>query len=736
MKQLLQYIKTGQTLIADVPAPQAGPDRVLVQTANSLVSAGTERMVVDFAEKNLLQKAKARPDLVRQTVDKARREGILPTFEAVQNRLDQPMALGYSCAGTVLEVGANVPGLNVGDRVACAGGGYAAHAEIVSVPKNLVVKLPAETDFESAAFTTLGAIALQGVRLAEVKVGEVVAVIGLGLLGQLTVQLLKAAGCVVIGMDIQPERAELAQQFGINAIATTGSQLQAQVSILSNGYGADAVLITADTKSNEPVDLAGQISREKGIIVAVGAVGMNIPRKLYYEKELDFRVSRSYGPGRYDSKYEEQGQDYPYGYVRWTEQRNMQAFVQLIAEGKINLQPLITHRFPIDQAPKAYELITGKTAEPFLGVLLTYPAQPDPTRKIQHRAIPAVSIQAISDSNSAEVLNLNRIRLGVLGAGNFANATLLPAIKKVANIDLIGIASGQGVSARSAAEKFNFAYSVTDATEILNDDAVNTVAVLTRHHLHARQVITALQSNKHVFVEKPLCLTVEELEEIIDTYQTVQQFSRPPYLMVGFNRRFAPFIIELKRYLQQIQEPLMLHYRVNAGYIPPNHWVQDPTQGGGRLLGEGCHFIDLLIHLCGSAPHRITTCSLPDSGRYSQDNLLITLEFANGSLGTITYASNGDKSFSKEQLEVFGGGLSAQLDDYRTLVIQSGKQRIKRVARLRQDKGHQAEWVALTAWLTGQGPIPITFDEIVQSTTTTLAAQLSLRQNCPIILPK
>jgi len=741
MKQIIQSFKTGDLTISDVPTPAVQSQGILVLTSASLISAGTERMLVDFAEKNLLQNVRSRPDLVRQTVEKARREGVFTTLEAVQNRLDKPVPLGYSCAGSVIEVGAGVSEFKVGDRVACAGAGYANHAEVVSVPKNLAVKIPEDVDFESASFTTVGAIALQGIRLAEVKLGEVVAVIGLGLLGQLTAQMLKAAGCTVVGLDIQPQRAELALQLGADAVATKPDDLLGICHRLSAGHGADAVLIAADTKSDQPVELAGKIARDKGIVVAVGTVGMSIPRKVYFEKELDFRISRSSGPGRYDPEYEEKGHDYPYAYVRWTEQRNMQAFVQMLSEGKVKVGPLITHRFPILNAPKAYELITGKTGDSFLGVVLTYPETPDLKRKVVLRSVNGTASYGEENKLSAP---LKQVRLGMIGAGSFARATLLPAIRVAHDVKLIGIVSGSGLSASSAAERYGFDYCTTDEQELLNDPAINTVAILTRHNLHAQQVITALKARKHVFVEKPLCLNEEELEEIISTYQGVRESIitedgrsssaiQPPLLAVGFNRRFAPFLVELKQHLQRVQEPLMLHYRVNAGFIAPDHWTQDPAQGG-RLLGEACHFIDLLIYLTGSTPQTIIARALPDSGLYSRDNLLITLEFANGSLGTVTYVANGNKSSGKESLEVFGGGLSARLDDFRKLVIHDGNRSVKRVARLRRDKGHRAEWRAITAYLTGNGPIPISFEEIVHSTQATLAAQRGLQDGEPITL--
>lgn len=725
MKQVVQSFKTGELTVSDVPAPSARSGGVLVRNQASLVSAGTERMVVDFAEKNLLQKARSRPDLVRQTLDKAKREGLLATFDAVQNRLDKPMSLGYSSAGVVLDVGERASQFQISDRVACAGGGYAIHAEAVWVPKNLVIALPDEVDFESAAFTTLGAIALQGIRLSEIRLRDVAAVIGLGLLGQLAVQMLKAAGAVVIGIDIQPARAQLALKLGADAVATDADQLAALCEQFSSGHGADVVLITADTKSNQPVELAGHVARNKGTVVAVGSVGMTIPRKVYYEKELDFRISRSYGPGRYDHKYEEEGHDYPYGYVRWTEQRNMQAFVQLLAEGKVDVRPLVTHRFSIDDAPKAYEVITGKTDEPFLGVVLNYPDSIALSR--------TVTLRQVEDAPSAKA---DHVGLGVLGAGNFATATMLPALKDVKTIKLLGVAAGSGLSARAAADRFGFAYCTTDARELLNDSKINTVAILTRHNLHASHVIEALEARRHVFVEKPLCMNEEELQQIVSVYARLRETNpaQSPSLMVGFNRRFAPFVVELKRHLEPVAEPLMVNCRVNAGFIPLDHWTQDAAQSGGRLIGEGCHFIDLLTHLTGRRARRVTARALPDSGRYSQDNLHVTIEFVDGSIGTVTYVANGDKGFGKEYFEVFGGGLSASLDDYRALFILHGGKSFRQTARLRQDKGHKAEWQAFAAHITSGGVAPIAFDDIVHSTRLTFAARRSLQTGGPVII--
>lgn len=728
MKQLIQNMRTGESRVVEVPVPQASPGRVLVHLAASLVSAGTERMLVDFGRKNIIEKVRARPDLARQTLEKAQREGMLTTLEAVQNRLDQPISLGYSCAGTVIEVGAGVSGLQVGDRVACAGQ-YAAHAEIVAVPKNLIVKLPEDADFEAAAFTTLGAIALQGIRLAEVTLGEIVAVIGLGLVGQLTVQMLKVAGCTVIGMDIQSQRVQLAQQLGADAIATNDEELAVLCARHSNGLGADSVLITADTKSNRPVEVAGEIARDKGKVVAVGAVGLDIPRKAYYEKELNLRISRSYGPGRYDEEYEEKGHDYPYGYVRWTEQRNMAAVAQMVAHGQIDVTPLITHRIPISEAPRAYEIITGKAGEPFLGVLLRYPEATPVQRRVALRAQDegpdrASGVRTHASSRVAQV------RLGVIGAGNFANATLLPALKELPKLVRVGIASSGGLTARSSGDRFGFAYATTDSQQLLDDPDINTIAILTRHNQHARQVVAALEAGKHVYVEKPLCLTIEELDQIAGAYNA--NAVDGPALHVGYNRRFSPFLAELRQRLSCLHEPLVLNCRVNGGFIPSNHWVQDPEVGGGRLIGEGCHFIDLLIFLAGNPPRRVTTLTTPNAGRYSNDNLVITIEFVNGSLASLTYVANGDKSYGKEFVEVFGGGVSARMDDYRHLVIREGNKGVTRVARLRQDKGHRAEWEQFVTHLTGEGQVPIPFEEILMSTRAVLAAQRSLELGQPV----
>jgi predicted dehydrogenase/threonine dehydrogenase-like Zn-dependent dehydrogenase len=720
MKQLLQNISNGETLVVDVPIPQVQPGMALVRTQASLVSAGTERMLVEFGEKSLIGKALSRPDLVRQVVDKARREGVITTLEAAFNRLDQPMPLGYSSAGVIELLGEGVQGFKVGDRVACAGGGYAVHAEFALVPHNLLAYLPPQVDFESAAFTTLGAIALHGFRLSNAQLGETVGVIGLGLLGQLAVILAQAAGCQVFGVDLDEARVKSANQLGATAVQRSAAVDAAQA--FSHGRGLDNILICADTPADDPVELAGEIARDRGHIVAIGAVGQGLPRKVYYTKELSFINSRSYGPGRYDPTYEESGKDYPIGYVRWTEGRNLEAFVKLLADKQVDVRPLISHRFSIEEAPAAYELITGKSNQPFLGVLLTYP---DTGKTI---VIPPEINQPLKKT-VLPVTGVNSVRLGVLGAGNFANAVMLPVLKKIPSIELVSITSGSGFHAQSASKKFQFKYVALSESEILNDPQVNTISILTRHQLHAEQVIHALQAGKHVFCEKPLAITPEQLSQI---KQQILTSEVSPLLMVGFNRRFAPMARRLYDSLSTHREPLMATYRVNAGSLPLTHWTQDPMTGGGRIIGEACHFIDFLTYLVGVAPSKVTAQSLPDDDRYREDNVAMTLEFPDGSIGTIFYLANGDKSFPKERIEVFSGGKVAVLDDFRTLELVSHRKRQVFRSTLRQDKGHQAEWEAFSAAIIAGGPPPIPYDHLLGVTAATFAAISSIRSRQPV----
>lgn len=706
MKQLLQNIKTGKATIEDVPMPTPREGQALVKVETSLVSAGTERMVVEFAEKSLVGKARSRPDLVKQVLDKARREGVVNTMQAAFNRLDQPMALGYSSAGTIIALGKNMSGFKVGQRVACAGGGYAVHAEYNVVPKNLLTPLPKNVDFESAAFTTLGAIALHGFRLAEPQLGENVAVIGLGLLGLLTIQIASAAGCNVLGIDLDPKRIALASSLELEAVSRQRAESTSQLFTANRGF--DVILICADTASNDPVELAGTIARDRARVVATGAVGLTLPRKIYYEKELSFINSRSYGPGRYDSNYEENGQDYPLGYVRWTEGRNFQAVVGLMESGKLKVKPLITHRFSIEKATQAYDVITGKKKENFLGILLTYP---DRKRKEESRiAFPSIV------NRKSEIVNL-----GVLGAGLFANSVLLPAIKKVDGIQLIGIASSGGLHAQHAGKKFGFKYATSSDDEIINDPNINTVAILTRHDSHTELVVKALKAGKHVFVEKPLAINSEQLSVISKQLRKTDNC----LLMTGFNRRFAPLAQSLQSQISSLQSPLHAHYRINAGYLPPDHWTQDPNLGGGRIIGEACHFIDFITFLVGATPISVTAHALPDCGKYSEDNVSMTFTFPDGSIGVVDYLANGDKSFPKERVEVFCGGTVAVLDDFVSLQItKDGKMKEERGA---QDKGWVNEWKAFVKSIREGGEPPIPYEQLIGVTNSTYAVVESLR---------
>jgi predicted dehydrogenase/NADPH:quinone reductase-like Zn-dependent oxidoreductase len=747
MKQVMQSLRSGETSVVDVPLPAVRPNTALVRTAVSLVSAGTERMVVDFAGKSLLGKARSRPDLVQQVFDKARREGILATVQAAFNRLDQPMTLGYSSSGQIVSLGDGLQGFYVGQRVACAGGNYAVHAEYAVVPRNLLISLPDEVDYEAAAFTTLGAIALHGFRLAEVGLGSRVAVIGLGLLGLLAVQLARAAGCQVLGVDIDPRRVEAATKLGVPAVLRP--QVEEASSSLTHGRGFDGILICADTPSADPVELAGAIARDRARVIAVGAVGLKLPRKVYYEKELTFINSRSYGPGRYDPSYEEAGQDYPIGYVRWSEGRNMEAFVELLASQDVEVKSLVTHRFPIEEATKAYDLITGKkTAEdktPFLAVLLTYDMGSDTQDKSYFEITPDPSAQEVDENVPVGASKATRaktipsrptsgpIRLGVLGAGNFASAVMLPAICSLSHIQPVAVASGSGLTAHHAARRFGFEIVANNPAEVIGNETIQVIAILTRHHLHAIQVLSCLEAGKHVFCEKPLALTRPDLDRIESVLNNAE--SPAPLLLVGFNRRFAPMSQKLRDFWLDRREPLALNYRVNAGYLPPNHWVHDPVQGGGRILGEACHFIDLMTFLVGASPVSVQGQLLPHSGRYREDNAVLVLEFPDGSVGTLSYLASGDRSFSKERLEVYGSGRVAVLDDFRSLeLVRDGKRNLIQ-SRLRQDKGHVEEWRSFIQAIRQGGPPPIPYEHIFGVSRATLAALEALRSGQRIKIP-
>jgi predicted dehydrogenase len=678
----------------------------------SLISAGTERSIVEFAEKNLLQKTLARPDLAKQVVQRARREGWINALQAARDRLDSELVLGYSNAGVVIDVGEGVTEFKIGDRVACAGGGFATHSEVVRIPRNLAALIPIapglrEVSFEEAAFATVGAIALQGIRLAELQLGESVAVIGLGLIGQIAVQLARASGCTVIGMDLNKERCQLATSLGCAATAQNADELRAAALCNSGGRGVDAVLVAAATESSDPVALAAEIARDRGRVVVVGVVGMSLPRAPYYSKELLFRVSRSSGPGRYDPEYEEKGNDYPLGYVRWTEGRNVEAIIQLLSTGHLDFNRLVTHRFPIDEAVRGYDLISGRIEEPFLGIVITYPSQASLARRI-----PFASDQTLDSGNS------NSVCVGVIGAGKFATSTLLPAMRSADGIRMVGICAAGGSSARSAGARFGFRFCASDEAELLQDPDINTIVICTRHSTHAKFAADALKAGKHVFCEKPLALDEEQLASVFEAHDS----QLPKRLLtVGYNRRYAPLAVKLKGFLSNITEPVVMHYRVNAGFIPKDHWIQDPLTGGGRILGEVCHFVDFLIFLCGQPVISVCTSTIPNLGRYSGDNLAAILSFADGSLGTIVYVANGDKSFSKERVEVFAQGSVATLDDFRELhTIRAGVHRAVK-SRFRVDKGHREEWRQFSAAVRNGVNHSIPLSDLLNGSLTTLA---------------
>jgi polar amino acid transport system substrate-binding protein len=712
MKQVIQNFRTGELKVDETPETICRSGGVLVGNVASLISAGTEKMAIDFAQKSLAGKAKERPDLVKQVIGKLKRDGLMSTINTVRARLDAPLALGYSCAGIVREVGSGAEEFRVGDRVACAGLNYASHAETIFAPKNLTVKIPDAVSFEEAAFVTLGAIALQGVRVADVKLGDAVAVIGLGLLGQLTAQILNAAGCRVIGIDLDPSKVQLALAHGVEAGVGRGDDVEGAVARFTGGYGVDAVVITAAADTNDPIELAGAVARDRAVVSMVGAVPMDVPRKIYFEKELQLRLSRSYGPGRYDAQYEERGVDYPIGYVRWTERRNMQEFLRIVAAKSVRLDRLTTHKFPIEEAEAAYEIVTGKRKEPYLGILLKYVEQG------------AVGSRVVSLNGKR---GAGAVRIGVIGAGNFAKGVLLPRLSKLPNVSLAGIATATGKNAKAIGEQFNFGFCTTDYRELLGRDEINTVLIATRHDTHAAMVAEAVRAGKSIFVEKPLAISEGGLEEVI---RAVAQNGASKTgrdiapILVGFNRRFSSLSSELKRFFGGAG-PLAITYRVNAGAIPKESWIQQ-SEGGGRILGEVCHFVDYLQFLTGSEPTEVFAYQVGGS----VDTLSVVVRLSDGSIGSINYFANGDRGFPKERIEVYGGARVAVLDDFRALETwRDGKRKVTK--RLTQDKGFDQE---LTAFVEAAGngtPMPIEWRSLALTTLATLRIEDALRSGKP-----
>lgn len=701
MKQVTLRLRDGRVDVRETPLPALSPEGVLVDVRASLLSAGTERSKVQGGQKGLLGKARSRPDQVRQVLDKARRDGIGEAFETVRTRLDQPEPLGYSAAGVALQVGSRVSGIAPGDRVACAGGGYAVHAEVDHVPGNLCARLPTSVGFDEGAFGTVGSIALQGVRQADVRIGERVAVIGLGLVGQLTARILRAAGCEVVGLDPVGSLRETALAAGADRVFAPE---EVQGGFASDASGCDAVIITAATPSDDPVSVAAALCRDRGRVVVVGDVGMGLQRAPYYEKELELRLSRSYGPGRYDRAYEERGIDYPIGYVRWTERRNLQAFVEMIGAGRIEVRDLISERYSVDEAPEAYKRLLEASSP--LGVILEYEESTAPS------AAAPRGQEATSGGGARPVAHSESV--AVLGAGSFATRVLIPGLRE-AGFSLTAVASGAGHSAQYAAERFGFERACPP-DEAIDSDDVGLVVVATRHDSHARLAARALRAGKAVFVEKPPALNYDEL---MDLRAAREQSALP--LAVGFNRRHAPLAVRARYHLTEARAPMTVVYRVNAGPLKGNHWLNDLDEGGGRLIGEGCHFVDFVSWLVGTRPERVSCLARADSADQlaAAQSFTLTIDFEDGSLATIVYTAGGATGLAKEFVEAHSGGRSAVLDDFRSLVLYNGGKR-ERVQSRRGDKGHIAQLRHLRDALR-EGRSAATPDPL-ESMETTLAA--------------
>lgn len=702
MKQVMQNMRSGDTNLLDVPPPQLGRGQVLVATKASLISAGTEKMLMDFAQKSLAGKAKERPDLVKKVMEKVQRDGISATVRAVFAQLDAPLPLGYSAAGEVLEVSDDLTNLyKPGDRVLMAGAGIANHAEVNAVPKNLVAKLPDNVSYEEGCYATLCAIAMQGFRNAKTSLGESVLVMGLGLVGQLTCQFAAASGCRVMGMDFDAERIKMAVATGAEAGCNLAKDdANSMVKAFTHGKGFDNIIICAATDSNEPIENAAEWARDKANVVMTGMVGTKIPYAAFMKKELNFVISRSYGPGRYDPNYEEKGQEYPIGYVRWTERDNLEEAARLMASGDLDVKALTSHSFEIDKVKEAYDLVTSGKC---LGVVLTYPST------TEERMQPSVKVRPVD-------VVTGDVGLASIGAGSFSRAILLPALKNMKGVKFTGVVTRSGASARAVAEKFGFGYASSDMEEIWKDKNTNTVLVATLHNTHAELVEKSLKAGKHVFVEKPLALTMEEYEAVRKAYEKSGKL-----LMVGFNRRFAPQVQKIVKHFESIKAPRQVTIRVNAGSVGADNWQNDPEVGGGRLLGEACHFIDLGIYLSGSKP--VDVYGVQGAGE-SVYNVMMRCE--DGSTIQVMYSSDGDSAYSKEQLEVFSGGSIAVLDNYREAFITTNGKR-KNISAKSQNKGHKAELEAFTRAVRGEKALDIlTCEDSFESSRITLLAKESM----------
>ena len=714
MKATLEDLKTGAILCCEVPEPELRPGGILVRTAFSAISAGTECAKVEAAEKGLLGKAVARPDLVKQVVDFARTNGIKAAYNKVKSRLDTLAPMGYSCSGTLIAVAPDLSGFQIGERVACAGGGYANHAEVNWIPANLTVHIPDGVSLEAASLTTIGAIAMQGLRQAELKFGESVVVIGAGLVGILTIALARAAGCRVIAVDLDESRVAKAGSFGAHlAVLASDPRLSAAVQDFSR-YGVDAAIVTAATRSAEPLELAARVLRDRGRIVVVGDVGMGVSRPNMYNKELTVTMSRSYGPGRYDLSYEEGGNDYPVGYVRWTERRNMEAFLDCLASQSIDITPLLEHRYPINESGQAYELLKSRGA---YTAILDYGICSEGHASATTRMLTKTRLSG-------------SLRLGCIGAGGFARSYILPALKIADHVSLEAVATASGITAESARRNFGFARTLT-ASELVRDSGLDAVFIASRHSSHAAYVSEALRQGKLVFVEKPLAIDRKQLELVRQAYREANQ--NGPFLMVGFNRRFAPATIKVFQFFANRQEPMMVHARINAGYLPRDHWTQQSAEGG-RIIGEFCHFVDWARHVVGFPIRSVSAAALPDGSRYCRDNVAVNLVFTDGSFANLLYLANGDPTVPKEYFEVFCEGGIARLHDFELLqTVRNGKTKQTKSVR---DKGHRRELqLTLQAMIAGRAaPIPI--EEIVEVSEATFAVAEAIASGKPVTIPE
>jgi predicted dehydrogenase/threonine dehydrogenase-like Zn-dependent dehydrogenase len=710
MKQILQNLSNGKTSLVDVPCPRNTKSNILIATKNTIVSAGTERMLVDFGKASYIDKARQQPDKVKMVLNKVVTDGLMPTIDAVRSKLDQPLPLGYCNAGVVLE--SDTSGFEVGDRVVSNGN----HAEVVRVPKNLCVKIPDTVDNESAAFTVLGAIGLQGIRLMQPTIGECFVVTGLGLIGLMCVQMLRANGCRVLGIDFDSKKCELARKFGAETVDLSKNE---DPVIIAKGFardrGVDGVLITAATQSDEVMHQAAEMCRKRGRIVLVGVVGLNLRRNDFFKKEITFQVSASYGPGRYDTFYEEEGNDYPIGFVRWTEQRNFEAVLDMMDSGVLNVNSLVTHRYDISDAIQAYTLLDDPSA---LGIVLNYP---DQSSEELTKSKVILSEQPLSMIASSSIPCV-----GFIGAGNYASRTLIPAFKEAGAVLDTLVTSG-GISGVHHGNKNQFITTSTETDDLWSNDKINTVSIVTRHDIHAQQVVDALNSGKNVFVEKPLALTLDELDIIEKAYKEANQ-SNTVRLMVGFNRRYAPHVVKMKELLSSHRTPKSIIITVNAGAIPSEHWVQDTLIGGGRIIGEGCHFIDLMRHLVG---HKVTNFQATMMGNVPgvevrEDKVSITLSFEDGSFGTIHYLANGGSAFPKERIEVFCDNAVLQMDNYRVLTGY-GWPKFKKMKLFKQDKGQKACAKAFIESIINGIDSPITYEEVMESSRISIEVANALR---------